>query len=73
MILEITQDNLYLLLPSKISWLATMFAEDKGISIIEAIKKIYSSQLYKRLQDESTKLWHLGPIALYEELQEELL
>lgn len=73
MILEITQENLYLLLPSKISWLATMFAEDKGISIIEAIKKIYSSQLYKRLQDESTKLWHLGPIALYEELQEELL
>lgn len=73
MILEITQDNLYLLLPSKISWLATMFAEDKGISIIDAIKKIYSSQLYKRLQDESTKLWHLGPIALYEELQEELL
>lgn len=73
MILEITQENLYLLLPSKISWLAIMFAEDKGISIIEAIKKIYSSQLYKRLQDESTKLWHLGPIALYEELQEELL
>ena len=73
MILEITQDNLYLLLPSKISWLATMFAEDKVIYIIEAIKKIYSSQLYKRLQDESTKLWHIGPIALYEELQEELL
>ena len=68
MIQEITQDNLYLLLPSKVSWLATMLAEDKKISIIDAIKQIYKSNLYKKLQDESTKKWHLGPVALYEEL-----
>ncbi len=29
MISEINQNNLYLLLPSKISWLATMLAEEK--------------------------------------------
>lgn len=70
--MTITQDNLYLLLPSKMSWLATMLAEDRGISIVEAMKIAYSSKLYARLADESTKLWHLGPVALYEYLQEEM-
>ena len=65
--LNITQENLYLLLPSKMSWLATMLADDKGISIVEAIKILYTSPFYTRLADESTKLWHLGPVALYEE------
>ena len=70
--MTITQDNLYLLLPSKMSWIASMLAEDKGISIVEAVKIAYSSKLYARLADESTKLWHLGPVALYEYLQEEM-
>ena len=72
MISEINQNNLYLLLPSKISWLATMLAEEKNISLLSAIRKIYSSKLYKKLQNESTKMWHLGPVALYEELTAEL-
>ena len=72
MISEINQNNLYLLLPSKISWLATMLAEEKNISLLSAIKKIYSSKLYTKLQNENTKMWHLGPVALYEELTEEL-
>ena len=65
--MSITQQNLYLLLPSKMSWLATMLAEDRGISIVEAMTILYSSSFYARLADESTKLWHLGPVALYEE------
>lgn len=65
--MTVSQDNLYLLLPSKMSWLANMLAEDKGISIVKAIKTLYSSAFYSRLADESTKLWHLGPVALYEE------
>ena len=69
--LTVTQDNLYLLLPSKMAWMASMLAEDKGISVVEAIKRLYSSAMYKKLQDESTKYWHLGPVALYEEFLEE--
>ena len=69
--LTITQDNLYLLLPSKMAWLASMLSEDKGISMVDAIKRLYSSEMYKKLQDESTKYWHLGPVALYEEFLEE--
>ena len=70
--MEVTQQNLYLLQPSKMSWLATMLAEDKGISIVEAMTILYSSSFYARLADESTKLWHLGPVALYEEFQESI-
>ena len=70
--MSITQQNLYLLLPSKMSWLATMLAEDKDISIVEAMTILYSSSFYARLADESTKLWHLGPVALYEEFQESI-
>lgn len=63
---NVTQENLYLFLPSKISWMADMLSEDKNISITEAVKAIYASELYRKLEIENTKLWHLGPVALYE-------
>ena len=69
---EINQENLHLLLPFKISWLAGMLVEYKGMNITEAIKTIYGSKLYKKLKVESTKMWHLGPVALYQELEAEL-
>ena len=43
--LEINQSNLYLLLPSKVAWMAEWLSEDKNISIVEAIKIIYSSDI----------------------------
>lgn len=67
---KITQDNLYMLLPLKIGWLAPWLSEDKGISLTDAINRIYHSQLYKKLSTESTKYWHLGPVDLYNELKE---
>lgn len=67
--LTITQKNVHLLIPSKLSWMANMLAEDKGITIVEAMKLLYSSDVYARLENESTKAWHLGPVALYEEFQ----
>ena len=63
---KITQDNLYLLLPGKVSWVADMLCADKHISVIEALRQIYSSDMYKQLEVESSKMWHLGPVALYE-------
>ena len=39
--LEINQSNLYLLLPSKVAWMAEWLSEDKDIGIVEAIKMIY--------------------------------
>ena len=66
--LDINQDNLYLLLPSKVAWLADMLSEDKNISIVEAMRMIYSSDTYKQLENEATKMWHLGPVALYQNM-----
>lgn len=63
--LNITQDNLSLLLPGKITQLAQFYAEDHNCSMLEAMHYIYSTSLYKKLSDESTKLWHLGAVTLY--------
>ena len=65
--LNVTQQNLYLFLPSKISWMVDMLMEDEGISMVEAIKRIYQSETYRELEIEKTKMWHLGPVALYED------
>lgn len=66
--IDINQENLYLLLPSKVAWLTEMLTEDKGIGIVEAIREVYSSDTYRRLEDESTKMWHLGPVAIYQDM-----
>ena len=63
--LNITQDNLNLILPGKLTALAGFYAEDHRCSMLEALRYLYSTPLYKMLTDESTKLWHLGPVALY--------
>lgn len=66
MIGKITDNNLYLILPGKVSRMARMYADDFGVSITEALKRIYESATYRELEKEETKLWHLGPVALYE-------
>lgn len=45
--------------------------EDKGVCIVDAMKALYSSEVYSKLEDESTKAWNFGPVALYEEFQTE--
>lgn len=36
------------------------------------LRRFYCSDTYKRLSDETTKLWHYGPVALYQEFTDEL-
>ena len=43
-----------------------LIIEKKNIPVIDSIKLLYYSGLYKKLEMESTKLWHLSPLALYE-------
>ena len=38
----------------------------------KAAEMFYSSELYKGLEEEATKLWHLSAHALFEMYQEEL-
>ena len=70
MIGEIDQSNLYLLLPSKVSLLAGMIQKYEHLGLIDAIREIYMSKAYKQLEDESTKMWHLGPVALYQDMND---
>lgn len=63
---KITSDNLYLLLPGKVSKMAVMYASDFGLTVTEALKRIYQSATYRQLEDEEPKLWHYGPVALYQ-------
>lgn len=70
MIPEINQNNLYLILAGKAAAVASFIADDENISPLDALKKFYASDTYHRLEQEETKLWHLGPVALYQDYQE---
>ena len=65
---QIDQNTLHLLLPGKISRMVEYLQEDYGWTLQECLNRIYHSELYRKLADESTKYWHLGPVDLYEEL-----
>ena len=67
---SITSDTLYLILPYKVSQLAMLMSKRMNIPILDAIRQIYRSNTYKSLSREETKLWHLGPVALFEYFQE---
>ena len=71
MIDTITQDNVHLLLPFKISYMADILLEDNDISMTDAIKRIYSSITYKQLEKEASKAWTHGPATLYYDLTHE--
>ena len=64
--LEVTQQNLHLFLPGKIANVAAIIAENSHCTMAEAIQRFYASKTYQQLQQEDTKLWHLGAVGLYE-------
>lgn len=66
---EINQRNLYLLLPSKVSRIVAMLVEDTGMNVVDAVCRIYQSEMYSQLEQENTKLWHEGPVALYQRMK----
>jgi hypothetical protein len=51
--------------------MAEMLSDEQQISIVDAVKRIYASATYKRLENEETKLWHYGPVALYQDVKRE--
>ena len=67
---EITNENLYLLLPGKAALVSGIYQDFHGGTALDALRHFYHSELYKRLEKEETKLWHWGPVALFEEMEE---
>ena len=43
-----------------------------GIDYVSAASLLYNSELYSKLEDEGTKLWHFSAETLYSMLNEEL-
>ena len=68
--LTITQQNLHLLLPGKMSWMAKMYIDDHKTSVVEALRALYKNPTYAILEQESNKLWEYGPVALYEDMND---
>jgi hypothetical protein len=59
---------LVVLVPQILSLIMKEYNEDEE----KAAETLYTSELYKGLEDERTKLWHLSAEALFEMLIEEL-
>jgi hypothetical protein len=49
-----------------------LIIENRKTTNIDAVNLFYNSELYEMLENESSKLWHLSPLTLYELLEEEL-
>lgn len=50
-----------------------LITKSSNISDEKAISEFYQSKLYSELSDETSKLWHYGPMTLYTMYQDELL
>lgn len=48
-----------------------MIVESYKLDEIEASEKFYNSELYEKLEQEETKLWHLSPLMLFNMFDEE--
>jgi len=70
MIPEITDKNLYLLLPGIVAAVVRLYVEHHQCSVLDALREFYQSETYKNLEQEHTKQWHLGPVALYQDFTE---
>ena len=50
-----------------------LLMENRSLTLEAASDTLYNSQVYRALEDETTKLWRLGYPLLYDLLEEELL
>lgn len=70
---KITQDNVHLLLPSKVAQLANRLLQNGyAKSMADALTLVYTSPVYAKLEQEKTKYWWLGVNALYQEITQSL-
>lgn len=59
------------ILPFVMRELVDIVMKRKALSLEDALYYIYSSNLYKSLLDENTKLWYSSTLYLYEMLEKE--
>lgn len=60
----VNQDNLRVLLPSKIALTLDEIARIKGTDPTDELERFYDSEVYHNLENEATKYWCFSPAEL---------
>lgn len=60
----VNQENLRILLPSKIALTLDEVARIKGSEPTAELPRFYRSEVYRRLENEATKYWCFSPAEL---------
>ena len=68
----VNQENLNVALMFITPGIIQLLMDSRHITAEAASILLYNSRLYKLLEDEETKLWHLGYPILHDMLEEEL-
>ena len=66
---KVTQENIRLFIPSKVSKICSELAKSQELSLNDAILKFYNSPTYETLSRESSKLWQEGWVYIYQMLE----
>ena len=59
--MQVTQENLYNLIPPKAAKITSMLRSSRNMAVKQALLTFYRSKAYRLLENEETKLWHASP------------
>ena len=65
--MQVTQKNLYNLIPPKVAKITTMLRNDRNMAVKQALLTFYTSKAYRLLEQEETKLWYASPAQIFAE------
>ena len=65
--MQVTQKNLYNLIPPKVAKITTMLRSSRNMAVKQALLTFYTSRAYRLLEREETKLWHASPEQIFAE------
>lgn len=61
----VNEDQFSAMLAVLVPPIIEQITKNSNVDDDKAISRFYQSKLYKELSDESSKLWHYGPMTLY--------
>ena len=65
--MQVTQKNLYNLIPPKAAKIITMLRSSRNMAVKQALLTFYTSRAYRLLEREETKLWYASPAQIFAE------
>ena len=63
--MQVTQKNLYNLIPPKVAKITTMLRSSRNMAVKQALLTFYNSKAYRLLEREETKLWYASPEQIF--------